>query len=156
MSYDLTVGDKNQPVDLVIDGEWHPFTIGGQTMFRPDVPDPSRPATYIVFPELNGRILTLPASNIERRGDRYPPDSADGSTAWDSIDIFHTVAKGRWYGGGVPFKVTINPIGHPDGSTHIGLSYRVRQNPKSETPGRLTNDDRILKFVFVPDSAVLR
>ena len=157
MGRHFTLSDKDRSIDLIIDGEWHSFDFRDEsgsivTKVRPDYV-----GVYMLQCQLNGRILALPASAIEVRIQRYPlAASTDGSTAWDFIDIFHTVAKGRWYGTRPMGKIEINTIGHPDGSSHVGIDYRVRQNPLSMAPGRLTVEDRTLKFVFITsDVAIL-
>jgi len=146
-----TISDKGRSVNLIIDGQWHPLTIRDRDGVIKESVAPDLPGVYLVLCQLNGKIGMLadgktpdiPASNIEVRGQRYPDDE-EGSTAWDQIDVHHTVAKGRWYGSRPKFKF-IAAAG-----AEAGIDYRVRKGP-----GKLTVESRTIKFLFIASDVTI-
>lgn len=136
MSVHVTISDKDRARRLLMDGQWHALDVLDldKTIKKVLMPPPG---TYEMTYHVNGRIVSMPASRLEHRIERYPIDLNDHGTAWDYTSFRDLVKPGFWFGRGGG-KVVI----YADGtySTGVGIDYRGRS-------GFVYLDDLVIKFV---------
>lgn len=141
MNAHYTFEDKDQAIELVCDGEWHPFT-GADG--RPFVGRPEA-GRYDVQVQVNGTQDTKPPAikgnprepvaltDIEVHAERYPFDPSDNGTAPHTIPTSRRVTPKRWSGSWHA------DLDIPEGGG-AGASYRV------VSPGKVTRENLLLKF----------